>query len=168
VVFDVAGMRHRPRPGAGGPEATIGYPRARVGRVILSRRRWYPGADFPLRGDAADDAGYLLAITRWRARHEVPAEVVLKSVFDGPTVWESLSDTAARDRFFELRNRAKPQYVDLASALMTRVLPRLLERRPAGCLEEALPGLAGGGHAREWMVEVSRPAGDTRFRWQSR
>ena len=30
---------------------------------------------------------------------------------------------------------------------MARVLPRLLQRRPAGCIEEALPAVASGGHA---------------------
>ena len=170
VVLDVAGSHHRLHggarsPGAGPPPTTIAYPRVRVGRVILSRRRWYLGDDFPARRDSSCDIDYLLALTRWRARHEVPAEVMLKTLFDGPTSWETLSDTESREQFFELRRQAKPQYVDLASALMTRVLPRLLERRPGGCVEEALPGLADGGHAQEWMVEMARPARADGFDW---
>jgi hypothetical protein len=165
VVLDVMAARHRQR--SNGHGATVGYPRLRVGGVVVSRRRWYPGADFPSREDAADDIDHLVALTRWRARHDVPAEVMLKSLFDGPTRWESLSGVESRDRFFELRRHSKPQYVDLGSALMTRVLPRLMDRRPEGCIEEARPALAGGGHAVEWMVEMARPAGDARFTWRA-
>jgi Lantibiotic dehydratase, N terminus len=163
VVLDVAARLHRipegaRSPGSGPPPTTVTCPRLRVGRVVLSRRRWYLGRDFPARRDSSGDIDYLLALTRWRARHGVPAEVMLKTLFDGPTNWETLSDTESREQFFEVRRQAKPQYVDLASALMTRILPRLLERRPGGCVEEALPGLADGGHAQEWMVEMARPA----------
>jgi len=164
VVLDIPGKLHLSTPAQ---DATVGYSRLRVGRVIVSRRRWYPGADFPNRADSADDVDYLLALTRWRAAHGVPAEVVLKSLFDGPMAWESLSGAQSRERFFELRRQAKPQYIDMASALMTRVLPRLMERRPAGCVEEALPGLAEGGNAREWMVEMARPSGADRFAWDA-
>jgi hypothetical protein len=57
------------------------------------------------------------------------------------------------------RRRQKPQYVDLASALSVRVLPRLADRRGVGHLEETLPAVADGPHAIEWIVEISRPAG---------
>jgi len=58
------------------------------------------------------------------------------------------------------RRREKPQYIDLASALTVRVLPRLLERRAVGSyLEEALPGVRQGRHATEWIIEFDRPAG---------
>jgi hypothetical protein len=165
VALDITGNLHRRRYPAEPPATTIAYPRLRVGKVVLSRRRWYPGADFPTRTDSADDVEHLVAMTRWRARNAVPAEVILKSLFDGPTLWENLSGTESRDRFFELRRQSKPQYVDLASALMTRVLPRLMERRPPGCIEEALPTAATGGHACEWMVELARPAGQLHFDW---
>ena len=166
VVLDVAGTRHRERRAASGPTPTTSYARLRVGDVIVSRRRWYPGSDFPAGArPEIDEVDHLLAVTRWRARHGVPAEVMLKSLFDGPTLWNSLSAVDSRETFFELRRHSKPQYVDLASALMTRILPRLMERRPDGCIEEALPGLAAGGHATEWMVELARPAGRNHFDW---
>lgn len=165
VVLDLpqhAGPRGEGRDAA----ATVSWPRLRVGRVVVSRRRWYPGSDFPARTGARDDVDYLLALTGWRARHDVPAEVLLKAVFDGPVMWDSLKAASSREQFFELRQRSKPQYVDFASALMTRVLPRLLERRPGGFVEEALPGLGAGGHASEWMVDMARPAGADRFSWR--
>jgi hypothetical protein len=165
VALDIVGTFHHQHNPADRPAATVAYPRLRVGHVVVSRRRWYPGADFPNRTDAAGDVDSLLALTRWRADNGIPAEVTLKSLFDGPTRWENLSGTESRDRFFELRRHSKPQYVDLASALMTRVLPRLMERRPPGCIEEALPAAAAGGHACEWMVELARPAGRDRFEW---
>ncbi len=168
VVLDVPAKLHRrlspPDGQAAGHRDTVGYRRLRVGSVIVSRRRWYPGSDFPTA--TPEGVEYLLALTAWRARNQVPAEVMLKSVFDGPTSWETVADAESHDRFFEIRKRSKPQYVDLASALMARILPRLLERRPPGCVEEALPGLAQGGQAREWMVEVSRPAGRENFDWR--
>lgn len=162
VLLDIPAQVRRPAGGV----ATVGFPRLRVGRVILARRRWYLGEDFPARRDCAGDAGYLLALTRWRAAHAVPAEVVFKSAFDGPTMWDNLRAAGAQDRFLELRRQAKPQYVDLASALMTRVLPRLLERRAAGYVEEALPALGAGGHALEWMIPMTRPAGGRHFDWR--
>ena len=142
------------------------YARLRVGGVVLSRRRWYPGPDFPAAADCHDEVDYLLALARWRGRHGAPPEVMLKTVFDVPTRWDSLASLEARDTFFALRRHSKPQYVDLGSALMTRVLPRFLERRPEGCIEEALPGLAEGGHAIEWMIELTRPAGRAEFGWE--
>jgi hypothetical protein len=42
---------------------------------------------------------------------------------------------------------------------MVRVLPRVLERRSSGYLEEAMPGVRDGRHAFEWVVEYDRPAG---------
>jgi hypothetical protein len=162
VVLDIPrGVPSRPGP-------TVASPRLRVGGVVLSRRRWYPGSDFPARETAGGDIDYLLALTRWRAAHDVPAEVMLKSLFEGPTVWDSLTTEGSRERFFELRRQSKPQYVDLASALMTRVLPRMLDRRPGGCIEEARPALAEGGHAIEWMIELARPAGGSHFAWSGR
>ncbi|MGH9126020.1 MAG: lantibiotic dehydratase [Acidimicrobiales bacterium] len=167
VVLDLVDKVHRRlRLSGPGPGPTVAYPRLCVGRVTLSRRRWYPGADFPAAPDSPDEAGYLLAVTAWRACHLVPAEVVLKSVFDGPVLWESLVESGPRERFFELRSQSKPQYVDLASAVMTRVLPRLLERRPPGIVEEARPAMGAGGHAAEWMIELARPAGRSHFDWQ--
>ena len=142
------------------------YARLRVGRVVLARRRWYPGPDFPAAADCHDEVDYLLALARWRGRHGAPPEVMLKTVFDVATRWDSLAALEARDTFFALRRHSKPQYVDLGSALMTRVLPRFLERRPDGCIEEALPGLAEGGHAIEWMIELTRPAGRAEFGWE--
>jgi hypothetical protein len=144
----------------------VGFPRLRVGRVILARRRWYLGEDFPARPDYGSDAGHLLELARWRGRCAVPAEVVVKSAFDGPTMWDNLSAAGPRDRFLELRRQAKPQYVDLESALMARILPRLLERRPAGYVEEALPAVASGGHALEWMIEMRRLKGRPGFDWR--
>jgi hypothetical protein len=167
VVLDAPGTFHRTVAATGEQTGTVAYPRLQVGRVVVSRRRWYPGADFPAGSGSGSAVDQLLAVTRWRGRHGVPAEVMLKSAFDGPTSWESLSGAESRDTFFELRSRSKPQYVDLASALMTRVLPRLLERRPGGFVEEALPGLADAGYAQEWMIEVARPAGHRRFDWRS-
>jgi hypothetical protein len=162
VLLDIAGQV----PRAASAPATVAFPRVRVGHVVVGRRRWYLGADFPRRADSDNDVEYLLALTRWRATNGVPAEVMLKSALDGPTMWETLNAQGPRDRFLELRRQAKPQYVDLSSGVMTRILPRLMDRRPPGYVEEALPSMAGGGHAREWMIEMRRPAGDARFDWR--
>ncbi|MEU7646425.1 hypothetical protein [Streptomyces huasconensis] len=147
LVNDVVGARHR-LAGAD-PRATHGYPRLAAGDVVLSRRRWYAGEDL---GEALaagpGDADRLLALTAWRARHGVPPEVVFKTVAD-PT-----RRAAAQDR-----RRQKPQYADLRSALMARVLPRMLERGGTGFVEEALPGVGASAHAFEWVVEIGRDPG---------
>lgn len=136
---------------APGTAATL--PRLGTPRVVVSRRRWLTGEGFP--GDGADADGSLMALARWRAAHDVAEEVVFKT-----PVPERLdtSDDALKDTFAE-RRREKPQYVDLASALHARLLPRLLRRRGDGFVEEALPGLLDGAHALEWVVEFERSPG---------
>jgi hypothetical protein len=131
-------------------------PRLLVGSALLARRRWYGGAELAAAVAAGPaEADRLLALAAWRARHGVAAEVVFKTPLDAEF-------TAAAEPGTDLhayRLRQKPQYVDLASALHTRVLPRLLDRRGAGYLEEALPAVADGGHAVEWIVEIGRVSG---------
>lgn len=133
-------------------------PRVLVGRVVINRARWYPGTDLDEALNVADEAERLLAVTRWRARHAVPREVVVKSApaDNGPASVGAPEGQATR-------SRSKPQYVDLASALCIRVLPRMLQRRagddaPPMYLEEAAPGVVDDTHAHEWVVEVNRPA----------
>ncbi|MFD0775505.1 hypothetical protein ACFQZ2_16350, partial [Streptomonospora algeriensis] len=137
---------------------TRACPSISVGRVVLNRRRWYGGAELAdalAAGPAEHDR--LLALTAWRSRNGVPEEAVVKTSpgDDGPL---SVSAPDAQDR----RLRQKPQYVDFGSALSTRVLPRMLERRTAGedgavdFVEEALPAVVDGTHAAEWVVEVAR------------
>ncbi|QMU78095.1 hypothetical protein GXW83_22745 [Streptacidiphilus sp. PB12-B1b] len=145
-------------PPADGPvsERTTAAPRLLAGQVVLQRRRWYPGADFPTAPGPEGPAGHLVDLTTWRAAHGVPEEVVIKSDFDH----SSFNRESANRSYLVNRRREKPQYVDLASALAVRVLPRLLERRPnGGYLEEALPGVRQGRHATEWLIEYDRPAG---------
>ncbi len=132
-------------------------PRLSVGSAVLARRRWYGGrelADAVAAGPGEHDR--LLALTAWRARHGVPEEVVLKTPFDDD--YRQEADTSGED-VREHRRRQKPQYVDLAGALNVRVLPRLMERRSAGYVEEALPGVSDGDHAVEWVVEIGRAPG---------
>lgn len=127
-----------------------------VGQVVLQRRRWYPGADFPSAPGPTEAAEHLVDLTAWRAVHAVPDEVVIKTG----------SDRAAPARIPAGGGRPaqwrpeKPQYADLASALAVRALPWFLERRsPGSYLEEALPGVHRGRHAFEWVIEFDRPAG---------
>jgi hypothetical protein len=132
---------------------TVAYPRVVAGSVVLVRRRWYPGDDFP-GPDPADEAGHLLAITRWRARHGVPEEVVAKTHLGSPTMAATGANAA---EILGQRRREKPQYLDLASALLVRVLPKMLERRASGYLEEALPGVRAGVQASEWALDIDFP-----------
>jgi hypothetical protein len=142
---------------------TKACPRMCIGDVVLARRRWYGGVEFDTAfatGPPALDR--LLALTSWRARHDVPAEVVVKNApkDEGPL---SVGAPEAQAR----RLRQKPQYVDLASALGVRALPKMLARRDdAGLayLEEAVPGVTDGSYATEWVVEIDRAPGG-RFRY---
>ncbi|MGB5936441.1 MAG: hypothetical protein WBG76_11290 [Ornithinimicrobium sp.] len=134
-------------------------PRVLVGDVVISRARWYPGTALDDALALSDEAERLLAVARWRAEHGVPREVVVKSV-PADTGPASVNSPDAQS----VRFKAKPQYVDLASALCVRVLPRMLERRGGEdaqllYLEEAAPGVVDGTRAAEWVVEVNRPAG---------
>jgi hypothetical protein len=123
----------------------------------MSRRRWYGGAEFAAALAAGPtEQDQLLAVTRWRGRHQIPDEVMLKTTIDndGPMgIPEQGSQSKA-----ELRLQ-KPQYVDLASALSVRVLPRMVQRRGVGYLEEALPRVSDSAHAYEWVVQIDRVAG---------
>jgi hypothetical protein len=130
------------------PQATR-LPRLAVGSLVLHRQRWY--LDEQLRDAAAshpEGPELLAALADLRARHGLPAELVVKT--DGMTTRRI--DSAER-------RRQKPQYLDLDSALLTRVLPRMLERRQAGYLEEALPYITDSPHAQEWIVEIGRLSG---------
>lgn len=137
-----------------GRERTWSCPRLRAGSVILSRRRWYGHEELDRAAAARGDAERLTALARWRAAHEIPEEVVVKTPI-GPGGFMpgggSGRPGGGRSR------RDKPQYIDLSSGLFARVLPRLLERRGDGYLEEALPGIGDSPHVFEWVVEASRP-----------
>ncbi|MFE9739417.1 hypothetical protein [Streptomyces sp. NPDC006477] len=134
-------------------------PRMAVGDVLIGRRRWYGGEELGTALAAGpEEHERLLALNAWRARYGVPEEVVVKTVPED----EGPLSVGAPD-IQSKRLQQKPQYVDLSSALGTRVLPRMLERRGADTggsyLEEALPGVVDGTHATEWVVEVGRTAG---------
>lgn len=170
VAFDPVERAHRARadwdPQAA---ATAAYPRLVAGNCVLQRRRWYPGADLPAPAQPADEVADLIAVTAWRARHDVPEQIVIKTPLWAPQLVredDEQQDAAARARIQQMvaeRQREKPQYVDLASALMVRVLPKLVERRRLGFFEEALPAVRTGVHAAEWAIELDhlpvRPRG---------
>ncbi len=165
VAFDPVQRAHAERAGHDPRhDPTIGYPRLVAGRTVLHRRRWYPGADLPMDENSAGEHADLLAITGWRAAHDVPEEVVIKTpLWRMPSVDTTGEGMAAQIRDYVLgRRREKPQYVDLASALMVRVLPRLMERRTSGYVEEALPSVRTGEHASEWAIELDRYPGGQR------
>lgn len=151
VMADPIEWAHRGRADA---EQTVGYPRIRAGRVTLQRARWYPGVDFPAAPQPGQDAGYLMEINAWRSAHGVPEQVVAKT----PVGRWPQDATLAAGNYLQGRRREKPQYVDLASALMVRSLPRMVERRGSGYFEEALPAVRNGVHATEWAIELDRPA----------
>ncbi|GAA5152537.1 hypothetical protein GCM10023340_33030 [Nocardioides marinquilinus] len=139
-------------------DQTLALPRISVGDVVVARRRWYPGPDLDDAVRAPDDATRLVELTRWRARHGVPAEVVLKTI---PRDTGPDSAVTAESQDFRLRN--KPQYLDLASAVAVHALPRMLERRAhdtVSYLEEAAPAVGESPHATEWVVEVVQRPGD--------
>ncbi|MYY86997.1 MULTISPECIES: lantibiotic dehydratase [unclassified Streptomyces] len=148
---------HRALPWDGRTTRTA--PRITVGDVVLARRRWYGGAELASALEPAAEHERLTALTEWRGRHGVPEEVVVKTAFEqvSPRTLDP-ADMLPRRRQF------KPQYVDLASALGTRVLPRMLDRRATderavNYLEEALPAVVDGTHAYEWVVEIGRRPG---------
>ena len=159
TTCSTAGTRAQPLR----PAAHADAPRISIGDVVIARRRWYGGGELATAvGAGPDEHERLLALTAWRAHHGVPEEVVVKTVpeDEGP-----LSSGAP-----DAQPRApahKPQYVDLSSALSTRVLPRMLERRADGgrrdYLEEALPGVADGTHARSgWWRSDGGPVAGSR------
>ncbi len=163
VVFETFLEPDRAATGPRQPERTSTRPRLTAGSVVLQRRRWYPGEDFPAAPGGDGPASHLVELTAWRAMHGVPEEVLVKSSF-GRSGSGNRNEWARE--YVATRHREKPQYVDLASALAVRVLPRLLARRaPGSYFEEALPGVRPGRNAFEWCIEFDRPAG---ARFQSR
>lgn len=139
---------------------TLMCPRISIGEVVLARRRWYGGGELATAlGSGPAEHDRLTALTEWRARHDVPEEVVVKTTFgeDSPRTLDP-ADVLPR------RLQHKPQYVDFTSALSTRVLPKMLDRRATeeeavNYLEEALPSVVDGTHAQEWVVEIGRKPG---------
>ena len=156
VMVESFGWEQAPAADALLPDRTAATPRLTMGQVVLQRRRWYPGADFPAAPGPEGPAGHLVDLTAWRAAHGVPEEVVIKTGFDPVSIARAMASGAQPAN----RRPEKPQYADLASALAVRALPRFLDRRPPGSyLEEALPGVRRGRHAVEWVIELDRPAG---------
>jgi hypothetical protein len=159
IMIDSFGWEQFPGPDS----AATASPRLLVGQVVLQRRRWYPGPDFPAVPGPEGAAQHLVDVTAWRAAHGVPEEIMIKSDLG----YGSLSRRDRNRTYLLNRRREKPQYVDLASALAVRILPRLLDRRaPGSYLEEALPGVRAGRPASEWIIEFDRPAGG-RFKVRS-
>lgn len=150
-------------------DRTRACPRFQVGSAMLARRRWYGGRELDeavAAGPAEHDR--LLALARWRNRHGVPEEVVLKPPpGDGTGEDRAAGEGRAADggqaagegRSAGEGRKKKPQYVDLASALSVRVLPRMRERGDAAYVEEALPRVADSPHALEWIVDIGRAPG---------
>jgi len=161
VAVDPVERVHATRPGwSAATGETVRYPRLVAGRCVLQRRRWYPGRDLPAPTEPTDEVADLLALTAWRARHDVPEQIVVKTpLWRMPHLGREDEGPAAAARIQQIvaaRRREKPQYVDLSSALMVRVLPMLMQRRRMGYFEEALPGVRNGAHAAEWALELDR------------
>ncbi|NJP66966.1 lantibiotic dehydratase [Streptomyces spiramenti] len=129
-------------------------PRVRHGAVVLSRRSWSaPAAVLPLRTADATDAAWFLGWQRWRERHRLPARV-----------FATVSGGGARGG-----TAAKPQYLDLDSALSLTAFEALLKNADATVtFREMLPdesdlhAVSGRGrHVAELAVETvgrTRPA----------
>jgi hypothetical protein len=144
---------------------TRACPRLSVGNAVIARRRWYGGDELATAvaaGPAEHDR--LLALTRWRGRYRVPAEIVLKTTLDNDGPLGIPEPDADMKAHLQLQ---KPQYVDLASTVSVRVLPRMVARRGKGYLEEALPAVGDGAHAYEWAVQIDRVPGE-RLRYGGR
>jgi hypothetical protein len=132
---------------------TLPVPALRSGGVLLARRRWVAGVDLAAALAPTGDGARLAAVTRWRARHGVPEQIVLKTPLPwnpaDPT-WDASPDVAGRSG----QQRNKPQWVDLCSPLLLRALPTWLARRDDGVIEEALPDLGAADRAVEWGLDV--------------
>lgn len=131
-------------PGPGG--TAVLRDRLRYGRIVLARRSWRfdPGAGEALRATAAGAAARntaagavepMAAIAGLRAGWGLPDQVFLR---------QGGRSAAPADALRQAVTRPKPQFVDLASPLHLRCLPRWLGRI-AGPLviEEALPRPVG-------------------------
>ncbi|MBV2153690.1 lantibiotic dehydratase [Kitasatospora sp. SUK 42] len=157
LIRDVGAEWHRRHTVAGGP--TTSSPRLVAGTTVISRRRWYPGDDAgELFEPGADTGDQLVGLARWRGRHGIPDQVLLKSeLLPFGRYQAPAADTG--EPLAPGRWRDKPQYVDCASVLFGRVMPRMLARRGAGWIEEALPGVEESAHAAEWVLGLARPDG---------
>ncbi|PWK88361.1 lantibiotic biosynthesis dehydratase-like protein [Lentzea atacamensis] len=115
--------------------------RLRYRDVVLARRSWEFSAE-------ALDFADIAAVTRFRARHGLPAQLFAGM---GGVV-------SSREDYLARMNGPKPQYVDLTNALHLRCLPRLLSRyrNHRVQLTEALP--VPSGQVVEVFAETYRRA----------
>jgi hypothetical protein len=126
------------------PGALRGYPRVRLGSVVLSRRKWFvPAAMWPAWPAAhAMRAPFLRDLERWRRGLGLPEQVFVRAIPGSP-----------RNRGGGVRNSRggipgpgstvhswKPQYVDFRSAFVLAAVARRM-RFDTGwvVVEEALP-----------------------------
>lgn len=130
-------------------------PRLRYRGVVLARRRWWLDPATAARWQAeleADRDAPVRVAARWRAALGLPEHVYVSAA--AGTGGSGAADLAA---LLAWADRAKPQLVDLGSALHARGLARLLGRYGPGLtVEEALPAPAPGRRAVELTVETYR------------
>lgn len=153
LVGDVVDEVHRTLPVS---DRTTARPRIVVGDVVMSRRRWYVGADAPL-ADGTATTDRLLALDAWRAEYDIPEQVVIKTPWPRDLFDVDNGSAPEFDALIGGRGREKPQLVELTSTLNAHVLPRLMRRRSAGWIEEALPAPTAGWAAREFAIDFDRP-----------
>lgn len=149
LVTDLASEWMQWRARGGNPVTAT--PEIRIGSVIRSRRRWAVDPTWTALRRSDD---FFSGICRWRASTGAPAELFLKTPLP-EALFESMLNDSGREAFFRERQRSKPQYLDLESVLMVDALPKWLSRRGPSYLEEAAPNGADGGHAVEFVVELS-------------
>ena len=141
----------------GDKSRTYTVPRIRFGEVVVSRRRWYPGNDWHKVISTPVELRHS-NVVRLRAECGMPSEVMLKSMLSGPI---RAGDPDAVRNILQFRGETKPQYLDLDSSLMMRLLPKIMRRRKDGkdiVIEEALPGVNASHHAFEWLFDFFRSA----------
>lgn len=127
-MLDVFGSMARsslrlPRMPRGREGVTI-YPRLRLGRLIILRKRWILAKDHIPTWDMAEDQAFL-AIQRWRRAHGVPAQCF---------VIEPVTFDYVRRKVF------KPQYIDFRiPELVALFRATLATAEEAVTIEEAVP-----------------------------
>jgi hypothetical protein len=117
------------------PDQIGGYPRVRLGRVVLSRRKWIMPAHVWPKWPAAHAMGatFLRDLERWRRALGLPERVYVRPV--------GAADGSLR--------HWKPQYVDFRSAFLLAAVSRRMRFDSRWVVvEEALP--APEEHAARW------------------
>lgn len=113
------------------------YPRVRLGKVVISRKKWIvPNHLLPVRQKGEDDVTYFHRLLEWHRSNNIPDQVFYRLIpMDEQSVQSDDSDPSASDIDF---TQFKPQYMNFESPLFVKMIDKQLRQTDYGLVIEEM------------------------------